>query len=207
MEQDSEMERIVRTVLALERDYPSQAPPPAAAARNGRRAAGAPRVSPAGAAPAPGASRLAEPRAGRSRKRSSFSREQIHVLQRSFQQNPYPDFRGRGHISRSTGIPEARVQVWFQNRRARHLPRTKKPELEEPPQEPLVLAGGQEEEEEDELEGHLFFKGRVSWPQGPTGPERPPWSLASPQPHIQAEVGPPRSCWPILVHFRSPLTF
>ncbi|XP_069816046.1 homeobox protein siamois-like [Dendropsophus ebraccatus] len=59
-----------------------------------------------------------------SRKKTIFSTEQTKFLQNQFEFNPYPDFVQRCEISQMTGIPEPRIQVWFQNRRARHPPRT-----------------------------------------------------------------------------------
>ncbi|OCT59460.1 hypothetical protein XELAEV_18000882mg [Xenopus laevis] len=59
----------------------------------------------------------------RSRKRTIYSKEQTIFLQNQFDPNPYPDFVNRCRIAKITGIPEPRIQVWFQNRRARHLPR------------------------------------------------------------------------------------
>ncbi|OCT59458.1 homeobox protein siamois-like [Xenopus laevis] len=57
----------------------------------------------------------------RSRKRTIYSKEQTNFLQNQFDVNPYPDFVSRCHLAQLTGIPEPRIQVWFKNRRARHL--------------------------------------------------------------------------------------
>ncbi|KAE8620343.1 hypothetical protein XENTR_v10010202 [Xenopus tropicalis] len=57
----------------------------------------------------------------RCRRRTIYSKEQTLFLQDQFDLNPYPDFVSRCHIAKITGIPEPRIQVWFQNRRARHL--------------------------------------------------------------------------------------
>ncbi|XP_053575456.1 homeobox protein siamois-like [Bombina bombina] len=53
-------------------------------------------------------------------KRTNFSKEQILFLISQFELNPYPDFVTRCGIARLTSVPESRIQVWFQNRRARH---------------------------------------------------------------------------------------
>ncbi|XP_073479784.1 homeobox protein siamois-like [Aquarana catesbeiana] len=55
------------------------------------------------------------------RKRTNFNEEQTAFLMNEFDRNPYPDFTKRCHIAKITGISEPRIQVWFQNRRARHL--------------------------------------------------------------------------------------
>ncbi|XP_077327731.1 homeobox protein siamois-like [Lithobates pipiens] len=57
----------------------------------------------------------------KSRKKTIYNREQTTFLQNQFDLNPYPDFVTRCRIADITGIPEPRIQVWFQNRRARHL--------------------------------------------------------------------------------------
>ncbi|XP_040197692.1 homeobox protein siamois-like [Rana temporaria] len=55
------------------------------------------------------------------RKRTNFNEEQTAFLMNEFDRNPYPNFTKRCHIANITGISEPRIQVWFQNRRARHL--------------------------------------------------------------------------------------
>ncbi|XP_034771336.2 homeobox protein MIXL1-like [Acipenser ruthenus] len=59
----------------------------------------------------------------RKRKKTVFSKEQAKFMRSAFEKDPYPDYKKRTQLSESTGIAESRVQVWFQNRRARHLPK------------------------------------------------------------------------------------
>ncbi|XP_077327749.1 homeobox protein siamois-like [Lithobates pipiens] len=65
----------------------------------------------------------------KSRKRTLYNKQQTLFLQKQFNFNPYPDYVSRCCFSQITGIPEPRIQVWFQNRRARYM--TKSPNSQE----------------------------------------------------------------------------
>ena len=53
------------------------------------------------------------------RERTVFNKEQVAILEPVYQKTPYPDIFAREELALKCKIPEAKIAIWFKNRRAK----------------------------------------------------------------------------------------
>ncbi|XP_030677656.1 double homeobox protein A [Nomascus leucogenys] len=100
--------------------------------------------------------------------RTTYSATQLHTLIEAFMKNPYPGIDSREELAKEIGVPESRVQIWFQNRRSRLLLQRKREsvaslEREEQGKSPEGLQGTEDTQNGTNFTSDSHFSGARTW--------------------------------------------